>query len=153
MELASLAGSRRLGLGEFLTGPRKTALRAGEILAAIHVPEVRGQGGFLKLGARRYLVISIAMVAARIVAEGGIVTEAALAVGACSPVAVRLAAQEAALLGAPLAALGDHIRPDLVEPYLSPIPDIRADAAYRAGSATELLRRVVSACGTNAGEP
>ena len=153
VELASLAGSRRLGLGEFLTGPRKTALRTGEILTAIHVPQVGGQGGFLKLGARRYLVISIAMVAARIGTENGIVTEAALAVGACSPVAVRLAAQEAALLGAPLATLGERIRADLVAPYLSPIPDIRADATYRAGSATELLRRVVLACCSKAGKP
>ena len=49
------------------SAPRRTARRADELLTAIQVPQPRAQarGRFLKLGARRYLVISIAMVAAR----------------------------------------------------------------------------------------
>ncbi len=65
VELASAAGRRRLPLAVFLSGVRRTARRADEILTAVLVPEaaIRGRSVFLKLGARRYLVISIAMVA------------------------------------------------------------------------------------------
>ena len=69
VELAAAAGRRRLPLAAFLRGVRRTARRPDEILAAIHIPaQPRSAAAptFLKLGARRYLVISIAMVAARL---------------------------------------------------------------------------------------
>jgi CO/xanthine dehydrogenase FAD-binding subunit len=64
VELVSAAGSRRLRLAEFLLGPRRTALLPGEVLAAVLIPEaaLAGGFGFVKLGARSHLVISIAMV-------------------------------------------------------------------------------------------
>jgi CO/xanthine dehydrogenase FAD-binding subunit len=147
VELASATGSRRMPLAQFLTGVRRTLLAPGEVMVAVHVPAAAAQGtsGFLKLGARRYLVISIAMVAARLVIDRGRVVDAALAVGACGPVATRLSAQEAALVGLPPADLAGAIRADLVDPELAPIDDIRGDAAYRRDSATELLRRLVAA--------
>ena len=59
-----------------------------------------GRSSFLKLGARRYLVISIAMAAVRLaVGATGRVESAAVAVGSCSAVAQRLAALESALAG------------------------------------------------------
>lgn len=145
VELASARGTRRLPLGAFLTGPRRTALRAGEILQAVHVPEagLQGRSAFLKLGARAYLVISIAMVAVRLVARAGRVAEAHVAVGACSAVAVRLPAVEAALQGAPLAEAALRVRQADVAVALAPIDDIRATAAYRITAATELVARAV----------
>lgn len=146
VELVSACATRRLPLAEFLTGPRQTALRPGELLTAVLVPEgaTEGRGGFLKLGARRYLVISIAMVAARLVVSGGRVRNAALAVGACSESARRLGALEAALTGgAADETIGARITADLVAPALHPISDIRADADYRRHAACVLLRRVV----------
>jgi CO/xanthine dehydrogenase FAD-binding subunit len=147
VELASAGGTRQLPLSEFLTGPRRTALGSGEILTAIRVPRAAGagQGAFVKLGARRYLVISIVMAAVRVVAEGGRVAGAALSVGASSPVAVRLPALEAALRGATLAEAPLRVVPDLVAPALAPISDVRADAGYRAEAAVEVLRRALSA--------
>src|SRR5689334_19111108 len=58
--------SRRLPLRQFITGVRTTALARGELVVAIHVPRARhdARSAFLKLGARRYLVISITMAAA-----------------------------------------------------------------------------------------
>jgi CO/xanthine dehydrogenase FAD-binding subunit len=147
VELASAAGARRLPLAAFLTGPRRTARRPGEILTAVLLPEaaLAGRSAFLKLGARRYLVISIAMVAARLAVAGGRVEAAALAVGACGPVAVRLPAVEAALIGAPAdAGLAGRIDPAPVAAALAPIDDVRAGAAYRAEAAAELLRRAVA---------
>lgn len=145
VEIASLGGQRRLPLTAFLTGPRQTALKPGEMVIAIHVPRaaMSGRSRFLKLGARKYLVISIAMVAARIVVEGANVTHAAIAVGACSAVATQLTELEQALLGAPLSGLAERLDPLAVASALSPIDDIRADSAYRRVAAAELVRRVL----------
>lgn len=140
-------GTRRLGLDAFLTGARRTARAPDELLTAIHVPLAAGAGSsrFLKLGARRYLVISIAMVAVRVVESGGLVEDIALAVGACSPVATRLHAQEARLRGLPVGALAGAVDPALIAAALTPIADMRADAGYRAEAAAELIRRALRA--------
>src|SRR5437868_3009743 len=61
VELAGRAGTRHLPLASFITGNRRTVLAPGELLVAIHVPKTAGdaRSAFFKLGARRYLVISI----------------------------------------------------------------------------------------------
>lgn len=144
VELASTRGKRLLALGEFMQGPRKTARHPDEILTAILIPEaaLAGRSQFLKLGARAYLVISIAMVAVRITAENGHIISAALAVGACSATAQRLGLVEAVLVGQPLASAS--IDPAAVAVALSPVDDLRATADYRIQAATELLRRAIT---------
>jgi CO/xanthine dehydrogenase FAD-binding subunit len=146
VELLSRSGTRRLALDAFLLGPRKTALAVDEILTAVVIPEegLRGQSAFVKLGARSHLVISIAMVAARLVIERGCVAEAAVAVGSCGPVAMRLSAVEAALIGAGVADAADKVREKDVASALSPIDDVRATAEYRRAAATELIKRAVA---------
>ena len=146
VELVSRMGQRRLPLLEFLLGPRRTALQPGEMLAAVVIPEpaLNGRSAFVKLGARSHLVISIAMVAARLVVEGGLVRKASVAVGACSPVAVRLLAVEAALAGATVAEAVDRVTAADVQAALSPIDDVRATAGYRRMAAVELVRRAVA---------
>jgi CO/xanthine dehydrogenase FAD-binding subunit len=149
VELASSRGGRTLPLVAFITGPRKTALEPGEIVAAIHVPAPRGaaHSHFLKLGARRYLLISIAMVAAAIETERRIVRAARIAVGACSPVALRLEALERALVGLPSdAPLGTHAKAEHLS-ALSPIDDVRASAEYRLDAALTLVRRTLDELG------
>jgi CO/xanthine dehydrogenase FAD-binding subunit len=148
VELTGPEGTRRLALADFITAPRRTALHPGELLTAVLIPPagLHGQSQFLKLGARSYLVISIAMVSARIVADQGRVTLAALAVGACSGVAVRLPELEQALIGARLEDMVDRIDPAAVAAALSPIDDVRATAAYRAEAAAVLLSRAVAGC-------
>jgi CO/xanthine dehydrogenase FAD-binding subunit len=145
VEIASARGIRRMALQDFLTGPRRVDLRVGELLTAILIPEaaLAGRSGFAKLGARSHLVISIAMVAVRIVAEGGHIRQAFAAVGACSATAQRLPLVEAALAGGQVAGAADRIRPEQLE-ALTPIDDIRATAAYRREAALELLRRTVA---------
>ncbi len=146
VELASHRGSRRLPLSDFLTGPRQTARQADELLTALHVPAdaLSGRSHFLKLGARAYLVISIAMTAARIEVQEGRITRAALAVGACSATARRLPLVEAALTGADITKAPRLIRDADVAAALSPLDDLRASAAYRASAAAELLRRNIT---------
>jgi CO/xanthine dehydrogenase FAD-binding subunit len=96
---------------------------------------------FLKLGARRYLVISIAMVALTLASDdNATISHAAIAVGACSEVAQRLAQLEQRLIGVPLTAAATKIRQDDFT-ALTPIADIRASAPYRLHSAQVLVRR------------
>ena len=144
VELISASGSRRLPLSAFILGNRRTARRADEILSAVIVPRSidRGRSAFLKLGTRRYLVISIAMVAAIVEAdEAGRVRRARVAVGACSEVAQRLGALETALVGAPAQpGLGARVRAAHVAD-LAPIDDLRAPAAYRLDAAATLVAR------------
>jgi CO/xanthine dehydrogenase FAD-binding subunit len=145
VELRSAAAVRRLALQEFILGNRRTALRPGEMVTAIRLPKTScaGTSAFVKLGARRYLVISIAMVAARLVLGDGKVLEAAVAVGSCSAVARRLAGVETALCGLPAddglaaAVLGAPID------ELSPIDDVRGSAEYRLEAVREIVARAV----------
>ena len=145
VELCTRDGRRTLPLDKFILGPRKTALAPGEILVAVHVPAtaLAGRGAFLKLGARAYLVISIAMASARVVVSQGIVTDAAIAVGAASPVARRLTQLERALIGAPVGNLADRVTAEAISTALDPIDDVRATAGYRAEAATELVQRLL----------
>ncbi|MEC9435558.1 MAG: FAD binding domain-containing protein [Pseudomonadota bacterium] len=148
VELASVRGTRRLPLAAFLHGPRATALAGDELLTAVILPSaaLAGRGGFEKLGARAHLVISIAMAAARLETSAGRVTAAALALGACGPVAARLPEVEAALVGRPAdATLAGAVTDAAVAAAIAPIDDIRADAAYRRRAAAEILRRAVAA--------
>ncbi len=147
VELTSVSGARLIRLNEFVTGPRQTALAPGEIMTAILVPASAAQGrsNFLKLGARRYLVISIAMVAVRLVENAGVVEEIAISVGACSAVAARLSTLEATLTGKTLGpGLLDLVTDEIVAAELSPIDDIRADRTYRLKAAAELVRRALA---------
>ena len=148
VELAGPEGLRRLPLSAFLLGPRRTALRRGELLTAVIIPATASTGisRFVKLGARSSLVISIAMAAARIEISDGRVKSAALAIGACGPVSTRLPDLEQALIGAAATTCPALITPAAVAPALSPIDDIRATADYRRSAAAEILARAVREC-------
>ena len=146
VELRKTSGARILKLQEFIEGPRKTALEAGELLTAIWLPKpaLEGRSLFLKLGARRHLVISIVMTAVRLVEEQGTIRRAAVAVGSAGPVATRLTVVEDGLTGlayAPSAFVG--VAQSDVSAGLAPISDIRADAEYRDEAAFILVRRAV----------
>lgn len=149
VELTGADGVRELALRDFILGNRRTALRAGELLTAVLVPRNidRGRSRFLKLGARRYLVISVAMVAAVVeLDEDRRVSQARVAVGACSAVAQRLTALEQALKHVqPSAGLGALVTAEHLA-VLAPIDDVRAPAAYRRDAALTLVRRALDAC-------
>ena len=148
VELASRRGTRRLALDAFINGVRSTLLAPDEVMTAIitPLPPSTMRSAFFKLGARRYLVISIAMVAVALDVVEGIVRDARIAVGACSAVAQRMREAERRLIGAPASPdLGRTIEAKDLE-QLSPIDDIRASADYRRDAALTLLRRAIDAC-------
>jgi len=146
VELQSAAGTRRLPLAEFVLGSRRTARRDDELVVALHVPACsdRARSLFRKLGGRRYLVISITMIAAMLdVDAAGRVSHAGIAVGSCSAVAQRLALLEARLLGADRSRLAECVE-DADLAALTPIDDVRASAGFRLDATRTLLRRVLA---------
>jgi CO/xanthine dehydrogenase FAD-binding subunit len=152
VELASLHGQRRLPIGEFVTGNRRTVRRPDELVTALLIPNLgpEARSDFLKLGSRKYLVISIVMVAAVLELAGRRVERARVAIGACSEIARRLPVLEAALAGQPLdEALGQMVKPEYIA-ALSPIDDLRASAVYRRKAALVLLRRSLNRLGAAA---
>jgi len=148
VELTSRSGTRTMPLQNFILGNRHTQLEPGEMLTAVLIPKAAtaGQSHFLKLGARKYLIISIGMVAVRLTQEAGRITEAAVAIGACSAVATRLESLERHLIGQ--TAKTATIPADLVTEALSPIDDIRADKAYRLKAASALVTRTIRGIAT-----
>lgn len=142
VELVSAQGRRVLALSDFITGYRHTALQPGEFVTAIIVPtpSPRAASAFVKLGSRRYLVISILMAAALVEKDdAGRILRAAVAVGAASPVAKRLPELERALAGL---AVGERPSACLSPAHLaslSPIDDVRAPAAYRIEAAMAVV--------------
>ena len=146
VRLRHLGGTREIPLREFITGNRRTCLRPNELMTAIVVPSPAGgaRSTFLKLGARRYLVISIAMAAACLELRDGRVRDARVSVGACSEVAQRLGGLEARLEGVPAADAPDMVREADFAP-LSALSDVRASARYRRHGARVLVRRALCA--------
>lgn len=146
VELASLRETRRLPLSAFITGNRRTARRPDELVTAVLVPKPKhaARAAFLKLGARKYLVISIVMIGAVVEVDNGTLTAARIAVGSCSAVAQRLSQLEQALTGKRL----DERLPDVVVPRhlqpLTPIDDVRGTADYRRDATLTLLRRALA---------
>jgi len=144
IELAGPA-TRRLPLRQFITGVRRTALAPGEMVVAIHIPRPRhaAESAFLKLGA--------SPLSRDLHRHGGRDARdrrwpgrrRRLAVGACSPVAERLPALEAALVGANRDVLAARVDADQLSP-LSPIDDVRGSASYRRDAVVTLLRRLLA---------
>jgi xanthine dehydrogenase small subunit len=142
VELTSLHGRRLVPAGDFIESYRRTVCRPDEIVTALLVPK-RGsatRGHFLKLGARKYLVISIVMVAGVIELDAtGRIASTRLVVGACSAIPHRLSSPEAALIGQPSATAADLVAASHFA-GLTPIDDIRGSAAYRRDAALALTR-------------
>lgn len=146
VELASVRGVRQMPLHDFITGPRRTLREPDELLTAVLVPALDSstRSAFVKLGARRYLVISIAMVSLLLSKdEDGRLADVRLAVGACSAVAQRLRHLEALLLGRELNR--DLLSLVTVEslPELKPIDDVRCSAVHRMQAARQLVRHLL----------
>ncbi|WP_303979596.1 FAD binding domain-containing protein [Dongia mobilis] len=149
IELASPRGLRQMPLAAFIRGNRQTELAQDEIVTAVLVPRANGDliSHFSKLGARRYLVISIAMIAVAMKqAADGAIEQACIAIGSCSAVAQRLPELEAALIGSrSVSDIAARVTAAHVA-KLSPIDDVRASAGYRRDAAIILIRRAVQDC-------
>lgn len=147
VELASAAGRRTLPVADFVTGPKRTALAPGELVAAVRVPVARGPQEFLKVGVRNAMVIAVAACALVLDLDG---RRLACALGAVGPGPIRDHAAERWAT----ASLDWDARPAL-DPGVAdgfgrrmaaasrPIDDHRATAAYRHHAVEVLARRAL----------
>ena len=146
IELLSVNGKRVLKLEDFIKGSRKTELQNNEILSAILIPKEAeiGRSSFLKLGARKYLVISIAMIACKLNLEKDIISDIAISVGSCSAVAKRIKSLENLLIGK---SIKDELTTIILnynyKNYLSPINDIRGTNTYRLKVSKVLVKDTI----------
>jgi len=145
IELASARGLRRLGIAEFCTGFRATALQPGEIVRSIAVRKLGAarRGIFIKLGLRRAQAIAVINVAVVVTFDGARVAEARIALGCVGPTIVRAPEAEAALVGSTLER-ADRLRAaELAAAAIAPIDDVRATAGYRRTTIAALVERAL----------
>jgi CO/xanthine dehydrogenase FAD-binding subunit len=133
VELASVRGVRTLPLAQFLLGPKRNALAADELVAAVRVPASDGAETFMKVGPRNAMVIAVVSLALRVDRERG---ELVASFGSAGPVP--------GLVTALLGARGSF--PELVAAAARPIDDVRGTAAYRRHALRVLTVRALDRC-------
>lgn len=143
-ELVLRKGSRArdIPLEKFYLGYQRTALEPGEFVVSVRVPTgVAGRIAAYKLSKRFDQDISALAVAFAVQVEAGHVTSARIAFGGMAAVAMRAAATERALTGAPWNESSIDAAVEKLAEDFKPLTDMRASSAYRLQSAGNLLRR------------
>jgi CO/xanthine dehydrogenase FAD-binding subunit len=127
VECASVRGTRRVPLGEFVTGVKRTVLEADELISAVWVSPSASPQTFMKVGPRNAMVISVVSLA---LAAGD---ELRASFGSASPRPV--------LVTAPRDEAGSF--PERVAAAASPIDDVRGSTAYRRHALRVLTTRAL----------
>ena len=141
LHVIGLEGARDIPIAEWFEGPRKTALRPGELVTGISVPAPAGHhaGCFAKLKRFRGEDLAQASVAVVKTAEGYRV-----ALGSVAPTPVRATGVEHCILNSrmpPDASLRDAL--DAIAAETSPITDLRSSKEYRARMLRTMLERAI----------
>jgi CO/xanthine dehydrogenase FAD-binding subunit len=151
VELVSASGSRRLPAEEFFTGPKQSALRPEELIAAVHLPAATGPQQFAKIGTRNAMVIAVCSFALALDPEHGRV---GTGIGSAGPTPLRATEAERFLQGvldaedlwssrAPIDDGAAARFGELAAASASPIDDVRGTAAYRVHALGVLARRTL----------
>lgn len=144
--LGSSRGERVLSIEEFLVDYYVTALEPDEIVTEIRVPPLAaGADGvysrFLRTAAEHRPLASVAFVARH---EGLLCREARIAVGASTPIPVRLRRAEAFLEGRTVDENTVHEVADIVAADIEPVSDTRGNADFRREMVRVVARRTVA---------
>jgi CO/xanthine dehydrogenase FAD-binding subunit len=127
IECASVRGVRTLPLGEFVTGVKRNALEADELITAVRLTPSRAPQTFMKVGPRNAMVIAVVSLA---VSAGD---ELRASFGSAGPRPV--------LVTAPRAEADSF--PERVAAAAAPIDDVRGSAAYRRHALRVLTARAL----------
>ena len=133
VEVASIRGARSLPVESFLTGVKRTALEADELIVSIGVLPSDQPQTFMKVGPRNAMVIAVCSLALVADRERG---ELRAAFGSSAPTA--------RLVTGSLSDVDSF--PDLVAAAASPIDDVRGTAAYRRHALRVLTGRALERC-------
>ena len=141
--LQSKSATRKLPVEDFITGYRKTALKADEVIASIRIPFLPASENFAvyKLSKRFDQDISTVIAAFRLTLAGGTVKDLRAAYGGMAATPARAVALEKALTGKPWTASSLTGVDDLIAENFKPMSDQRGGAAYRLRAAANLVRR------------
>ena len=146
-------GSRTLPIAEFFTGPgvditRETALEPGEVVTSVSLPQPAALGAdgqpprslYLKAREREAGDFALVSVAVRLAVSGGVVQQAAVALGGVAPVPYRASAVEEYLTGRSVADV------DAAHAGTLSIPDARpmTDNGYKVVMANNLVKQGVA---------
>jgi CO/xanthine dehydrogenase FAD-binding subunit len=152
VEVASVAGTRRLPADQFFTGPKRHALRPQELIRAVHLPVATGPQQFAKIGTRNAMVIAVCSFALVLDPEHGRV---GAGIGSAGPTPLRAREAERFLQGVldseglwesrvPIGSSAAARFGELVAAGAEPIDDVRGTAAYRVHALGVLARRTLS---------
>jgi CO/xanthine dehydrogenase FAD-binding subunit len=152
VELASVDGTRRVPVGDFITGPKRNCLASDELIAAFWIRPQDGSQEFSKVGTRNAMVIAVCSFALTISRERRAVTTC---IGSAGPTPIRALEAEAFIAGvleeenlwespAPIAPSALTRFGELVEQAARPIDDVRGTAAYRWHALRVLGRRALT---------
>jgi CO/xanthine dehydrogenase FAD-binding subunit len=146
IELSSSArGTRRIPIGEFITGPKKNVLEPDELIAAFHVAPAAGPQQFSKVGTRNAMVIAVCSFALALEPDR---RRVGTCIGSAGPTPI-VATEAVAFANEALDWDGGATPDDatlarfgeLVAQAASPIDDVRGSAAYRRHALGVLARR------------
>jgi CO/xanthine dehydrogenase FAD-binding subunit len=149
VELASAAGTRRVPADEFFVGPKRSAMRKDELIAAFLIEPAKGPQQFSKVGTRNAMVIAVCSFALAIDPDR---RRIGTGIGSAAPTPVRAIEAELFLAGV-LEETGLWERPaavdesalvrfgQLVAAAAKPIDDVRGTAAYRRHALAVMSRR------------
>lgn len=140
-------GERIIPLEGFFKGPGQTTIEPEEILCGVVLkePPPYSGGGYVKLGVRKALEISLVNVAAFMALDGpnGPVKKARIILGAVAPIPIRSPSAEAVLMGErPDEALFEKAGTEAAKDA-KPIDDFRGSAEYRREMVKVLTRRAL----------
>ena len=152
IELASSAGTRRIAVREFVTGPKRNCLADDELIAAFLIAPADGPQQFAKIGARNAMVIAVCSLALSIWPAQRLV---AACIGSAGPTPIRPEEAEgfiAAVLDehdlwstrAPIPEAAAAHFGELVQRAARPIDDVRGSARYRQHALGVLGRRTLT---------
>jgi CO/xanthine dehydrogenase FAD-binding subunit len=148
VELASVDGVRRVPIGEFVEGPKRTCARPDELIAAFVLPAAAGAQQFAKIGTRNAMVIAVCSVTLALwPAERSV----RVCLGSAGPTPLRAVEAEAFASGvldwdatAPIDEAALDRFGELVAAAAQPIDDVRGSAAYRRHALAVLGRRTLA---------
>ena len=149
VELASSAGTRRLPAHEFFVGPKRSAMKKDELIAAFLIEPAKGPQQFSKVGTRNAMVIAVCSFALAIDSER---RRIGTGIGSAAPTPVRALEAELFLAGVleekglweNPAAVDESVLArfgKLVAAAAKPIDDVRGTAAYRRHALAVMARR------------
>jgi xanthine dehydrogenase small subunit len=141
IKVASQIAERIIGIEDFITGYRKTALQDDELITEILIPKYDAETTIssYKISKRRDMDISTVSAAFRLTLKQGDVSEVMLAFGGMASVPVRAANTENFLTGKVWSRNTVEEAMTLLINEFTPISDARAEAEFRTAAAKNLL--------------